>query len=60
MKGFFSHLLNTVISALKYRMHLLAQAGVSCILQLIWTHGIRGVLRWKGILPRKEDMRNEA
>jgi hypothetical protein len=51
---------NTFISGPKYRIHLLVQPGVLCILQLIHTHGIRGALRWKEILSRKEAIKNEA
>jgi hypothetical protein len=52
--------MNTSIFGYKYRMHLLVRPEISCILQLILAHGIGGVLRREGILPRKEDIENEA
>ena len=58
-----AHLLrapNTFISRPKYRMHLLAQTWVLCILQLILAHGTGGGPRREGILPRKEDIENET
>jgi hypothetical protein len=56
----FTPIQNTFISRPKYRIHLLAQTCVLCILQLILAHGIGGTLRREGILPRKEDIKNEA